>query len=68
MVAIIGTALHWSDILVLLLYFLLILGFGIWVREIKESKFYSLIVFRVHARIAAVSVRKDIFFFYSSRI
>ncbi|CAF1457858.1 unnamed protein product [Adineta steineri] len=30
MVAIIGTALHWSDILVLLLYFLLILGFGIW--------------------------------------
>jgi hypothetical protein len=31
MVAIIGTALHWSDILVLLLYFLLILGFGVWV-------------------------------------
>ncbi|CAF3783757.1 unnamed protein product [Rotaria sp. Silwood1] len=30
MVAIIGTALHWSDILVLLLYFLLIVGFGIW--------------------------------------
>ncbi|CAF0890909.1 unnamed protein product [Adineta steineri] len=30
MVAIIGTALHWSDILVLLLYFLLILGFGVW--------------------------------------
>ncbi|CAF3709290.1 unnamed protein product [Rotaria sordida] len=31
MVAVIGTALHWSDILVLLLYFLLILGFGVWV-------------------------------------
>ncbi|CAF3936237.1 unnamed protein product [Rotaria magnacalcarata] len=30
MVAIIGTALHWSDVLVLLLYFLLILGFGVW--------------------------------------
>ncbi|CAF1275738.1 unnamed protein product [Rotaria sordida] len=30
MVAVIGTALHWSDILVLLLYFLLILGFGVW--------------------------------------
>jgi hypothetical protein len=31
MVAIVGTALHWSDILVLLLYFVVILGFGIWV-------------------------------------
>ncbi|CAF3636975.1 unnamed protein product [Rotaria socialis] len=30
MVAVIGTVLHWSDILVLLLYFLLILGFGVW--------------------------------------
>ncbi|CAF3600986.1 unnamed protein product [Rotaria sp. Silwood1] len=30
MVAVIGTALHWSDVLVLLLYFLLILGFGVW--------------------------------------
>ncbi|CAF1402783.1 unnamed protein product [Adineta ricciae] len=30
MAAIVGTALHWSDILVLLLYFLLILGFGVW--------------------------------------
>jgi len=37
MVAIIGTALHWSDILVLFVYFLLILGFGVWVREMKES-------------------------------
>jgi hypothetical protein len=36
MVAIIGTALHWSDILVLLLYFLLILGFGVWVCTIKN--------------------------------
>jgi hypothetical protein len=57
MAAIIGTALHWSDILVLLVYFLLILGFGVWVRELKESLFYSLIVFRVHARIVAVLVR-----------
>jgi hypothetical protein len=31
MAAIVGTALHWSDIVVLLLYFLIILGFGIWV-------------------------------------
>lgn len=37
MAAIIGTALHWSDILVLLLYFLLILGFGVWVRWIAIS-------------------------------
>jgi hypothetical protein len=63
MVALIGTQLHWSDILVLLLYFLLILGFGVWVREIKESSFDDLIVFRVHARIVAVLVRKDIFLF-----
>ena len=68
MVAIVGTQLHWSDILVLLLYFLLILGFGVWVREIKDKLFDDLIVFRVHARIVAVLVRKDIFFFfYSSR-
>ena len=39
MVAIIGTALHWSDILVLLLYFLLILGFGIWVCMTEQSQF-----------------------------
>jgi hypothetical protein len=63
MVALIGTQLHWSDILVLLLYFLLILGFGVWVREIKENLFDDLIVFRVHARIVAVLVRKDIFHF-----
>jgi len=63
MVAIIGTALHWSDILVLFVYFLLILGFGVWIREIKESSFDYLIFFRVHARIVAVLVRKDIFFF-----
>lgn len=63
MVAIIGTQLHWSDIIVLLVYFLLILGFGVWVREIKDSSFDDLIVFRVHARIVAVLVRKDIFFF-----
>jgi len=63
MVAIIGTALHWSDILVLFVYFLLILGFGVWVREIKESLFHYLIVYRVHARIAAVLVRKYILVF-----
>jgi hypothetical protein len=59
MVAIVGAALHWSDILVLLLYFLLILGFGVWVREAKENSFDYWIVFRAHARIVAVWVRKD---------
>jgi hypothetical protein len=63
MVAIIGTALHWSDIVVLFVYFLLILGFGVWVREIKEISFDYLIVYRVHVRIAAVLVRKYILFF-----
>ena len=68
MVAIVETALHWSDILVLLLYFLLILGFGVWVREIKENLFVYRTVFRAHARIVAVLVRKDRFVFLQQRL
>ena len=45
MVAIIGTALHWSDILVLLLYFLLILGFGVWVSEREKMLIGSFVSF-----------------------
>lgn len=59
MVAIIGTVLHWSDILVLLSYFIIILGFGVWVGR-RERETLVLIVslgFRVHARIEAVLVR-----------
>ena len=66
MAAIVGTALHWSDILVLLLYFLLILGFGVWVRVIKGSLPFPWIIFRVHAKIVVVLVRK--YFFIHQRI